>query len=41
MPDHQEEVVDHVELYRQALVPGALILLLQLLLSATWLRRGP
>lgn len=36
-----EEIVQHTQLYRRFLVPGALLLVLQTLLQATWLRRWP
>lgn len=35
------ELVEHEELYQRYLVPGAILLVLQFLLGATWLRRGP
>lgn len=35
------EIVHYEELYRRYLVPGVLLLLSQVLLSSTWLRRGP
>ncbi len=35
------QLVDHEERFRVFLVPGVLLLGLQLLLSGTWLRRGP
>jgi Ca-activated chloride channel family protein len=40
-PAEVRELVEHEELFRQWLVPGAALLLLQLLLSATFLRRAP
>lgn len=40
-PAQVRELVEHEELYRRYLVPGAALLALQVLLSATWLRRGP
>jgi len=40
-PAEVEEVVEHEELYRELLAPGFVLLLLQLVLSTTWLRRGP
>lgn len=40
-PAEVEEIAEHIELYRQSLVPGAGLLALALLLSSTWLRRGP
>jgi len=40
-PAEVSELVSHVERYRWFLVPGAALLALQLLLSTTWLRRGP
>lgn len=35
------QLVDHEERFRQFLIPGVVLLGLQLLLSSTWLRRGP
>ena len=35
------QLVDHEERFRDYLIPGAALLALQLLLSGTWLRRGP
>ncbi|MBX2798803.1 MAG: VWA domain-containing protein [Myxococcales bacterium] len=35
------QLVDHEERFRQFLVPGVALMALQLLLSGTWLRRGP
>lgn len=40
-PAEVEQVIDHVELYRRFLIPGLLLLALQTVLSATWLRRWP
>lgn len=40
-PAEVEELVHHEELYRWPLVPGVVLLLLQQLLAATWLRRWP
>ena len=40
-PAEIDEVIEHEELFRRFLVPGTLLLLLELLLSATWLRRWP
>jgi Ca-activated chloride channel family protein len=40
-PAEVEELTHHEELYRRALVPGLLLLVMQLLLSTTWLRRFP
>ncbi len=40
-PAEVSELVQHVERYRMALLPGVLLLGLSLLLSSTWLRRGP
>lgn len=40
-PAEVEEIVEHTELYRRFLVPGLVLLVLQALLSATWLRRLP
>lgn len=40
-PAEVRQLVSHVELYRRFAVPGLLALLLQGLLAATWLRRGP
>lgn len=35
------QLVDHVELFRRFLIPGLVLLALDLLLSTTWLRRTP
>ena len=40
-PAEVTQIVDHVELFRRFLVPGLVALVAELLLSATWLRRGP
>lgn len=40
-PAEVTELVAHVERYRWFLVPGVAMLALQLVLSRTWLRRGP
>jgi Ca-activated chloride channel family protein len=40
-PAEVEELVEHEELFRRFLVPGTVLLVAQLLLSATWLRRFP
>ena len=40
-PAEVRQLVTHVELFRRFAVPGLLLLLLQFLLSATVLRRGP
>ena len=40
-PAEVEEHTRHEELFRNFLVPGTLLLGLQILLSATWLRRFP
>lgn len=40
-PAEVTELVEHEERFRAFLTPGALLLLLQLVLSRTWLRRGP
>ena len=40
-PAEVTQIVDHVELFRRFLVPGLAALVLDLLLSATFLRRGP
>jgi len=40
-PAEVREMVDYEELYRRYLVPGLGLLVLQLLLSASFLRRGP
>lgn len=40
-PAKVKELVQHDELYRRALVPGLIALVLRTLLAATWLRRGP
>ena len=40
-PAQVRDLVEHTELFRQYLVPGVILLALQMLLSATWLRRGP
>lgn len=40
-PAKVKKLVQHVELFRRYLVPGAGLLVLQVLLSATFLRRGP
>ncbi|MBW1877372.1 MAG: VWA domain-containing protein [Deltaproteobacteria bacterium] len=40
-PAEVRELVEHEELFRQWLIPGVGLLVLQLLLSATFLRRGP
>lgn len=40
-PAEVTELVSHVERFRWFLVPGVLALALQLVLSTTWLRRGP
>ncbi len=40
-PAEVEEIVEHEERFRRWLVPGLLLLLLDTLLSSTWLRRTP
>jgi Ca-activated chloride channel family protein len=40
-PAEVEEIAEHTELFRRFLVPGLAFLVLQALLSATWLRRLP
>ena len=40
-PAEVDEIVQHEELFQYPLLPGGLLLALQMLLSATWLRRGP
>lgn len=40
-PAEVREFVEHTELFRYPLVPGAVLFVLQLLLSSTWLRRWP
>ncbi len=40
-PAEVRQLVNHVELYRRLAIPGFLVLMLQVLLSSTWLRRGP
>jgi Ca-activated chloride channel family protein len=40
-PAEVTEVVEHDELFRALLAPGLVCLLMHLVLSATWLRRGP
>jgi Ca-activated chloride channel family protein len=40
-PAEVSQIVDQVELFRTFLVPGLVVLVTELLLSATWLRRGP
>lgn len=40
-PAEVEQIVQHTELFRWLLAPGLLLLTLQVLLSATWLRRSP
>lgn len=40
-PAKVKQIVDRQELYRWWLIPGALAWFLEVLLSATWLRRGP
>jgi Ca-activated chloride channel family protein len=40
-PAEVEQIVQHTELYRWLLAPGLMLLMLQNLLSATWLRRSP
>jgi len=40
-PAKVKKLVKHEELFRRYLVPGAALLVLQVLLSATFLRRGP
>lgn len=40
-PAEVDELVQHEELYARALAPGFGLLVLQMLLSATWLRRWP
>ena len=40
-PAEVDELLTYRELYRYPLVAGLVILMLQMLLSATWLRRGP
>jgi Ca-activated chloride channel family protein len=40
-PAEVDEIVQHEELFHYPLLPGGLLLALQMLLSATWLRRGP
>lgn len=40
-PAEVRDLVSHEELFRRFAVPGLLALLVQTLLSATWLRRGP
>lgn len=40
-PAQVRELVEHEELFRRYLVPGAILLAVQVLLSATFLRRGP
>jgi len=40
-PAEVRELVEHEELFRRYLVPGAVLLAVQVLLSATFLRRGP
>lgn len=40
-PAEVDEVVDAIEHYRRYLVPGLALYLVQMLLSLTWLRRGP
>ncbi len=40
-PAEVRQLVDHEELFRIPLVPGLFLLVLDLLLAATWLRRGP
>ncbi len=40
-PAEVEQIVQHTELFRWLLAPGLLLVALQVLLSATWLRRSP
>lgn len=40
-PAEVRQLVEHEELFRIPLVPGLFLLILDLLLAATWLRRGP
>lgn len=40
-PAEVEELTHYEELYRRALIPGAVLLVLQLLIGHTWLRRFP
>jgi Ca-activated chloride channel family protein len=40
-PAQVRQLVSHIELYRRFAIPGVLLLLLQVLLRGTWLRRGP
>ena len=40
-PAEVRELVHHEELFRRFAIPGALLLMLQVLLSHTVLRRGP
>lgn len=40
-PAEVRDLVSHEELFRRFAVPGMLALLVQVLLSTTWLRRGP
>lgn len=40
-PAQVRQIVSHTEQYRMFAAPGFLLLLVQMLLGATWLRRGP
>jgi len=40
-PAQVTQIVDHMELFRRFLIPGLVALVAELLLSASWLRRGP
>lgn len=40
-PAEIDELTQHLELYPRVLIPGLLLLLVDLLLSSTWLRRWP